>query len=103
MVNALDTEAPDRRDRARADAVQPGGLGQAKLNPFGDLHTLQHLSARLARGLFDLFGCGAAMGQCDVFGQGSADHDRRLTGPGDPGGQVGGVRQARVADLDLAA
>lgn len=32
-----------------------GGLGQAKLNPFGDLHTLQHLSARLARGLRGVF------------------------------------------------
>ena len=40
----------ERRRGTRADAVQPGLLGQAKLNPFGDLHTLQHLSVRLARG-----------------------------------------------------
>ena len=40
----------ERRANARDDLVQPGHLGQAKLNPFGDLHTLQHLSARLARG-----------------------------------------------------
>lgn len=55
MVNAASTSAPERRERARSGAVQPGGLGQAKLNPFGDLHTLQHLSARLARGLRGVF------------------------------------------------
>lgn len=58
MVNAKSTTAPERRERARtAQApVQTGGLiGQAKLNPFGDLHTLQHLSARLARGLRGVF------------------------------------------------
>lgn len=49
MVNAEATT--DRRERARADAADHGVLGQGKLNPFGDLHTLQHLSARLARGL----------------------------------------------------
>jgi flagellar motor switch protein FliM len=33
-----------------------GGLiGQAKLNPFGDLHTVQHLSTRLARSLKGVF------------------------------------------------
>lgn len=30
-------------------------LGVANLNPFGDLHTLQHLSARLARGMRGVF------------------------------------------------
>jgi flagellar motor switch protein FliM len=55
MVNAASTSAPDRRERPRPASVQPGGLGQAKLNPFGDLHTLQHLSARLARGLRGVF------------------------------------------------
>jgi len=55
MVNTTSTSAPERRTRARAQTVQPGGLGQAKLNPFGDLHTLQHLSARFARGLRGVF------------------------------------------------
>ncbi len=49
MVNAPATTDTDRRERARA--AHGGVLGQAKLNPFGDLHTLQHLSARLARAL----------------------------------------------------
>ncbi|VVT20653.1 Flagellar motor switch protein FliM [Sphingomonas sp. EC-HK361] len=59
MVNAPATEtltgdttlANDRRGRGRAPLIQSNPLGQAKLNPFGDLHTLQHLSARLARPL----------------------------------------------------
>lgn len=55
MVNAASPSDAERRERARAEAVQPGGLGQAKLNPFGDLHTLQHLSARLARSLRGVF------------------------------------------------
>lgn len=55
MVNAPSSSAAERRERARAKPVPPGGLGQAKLNPFGDLHTLQHLSARLARGLRGVF------------------------------------------------
>lgn len=55
MVNTTSTSTTDRRERARAQPVQPGGLGQAKLNPFGDLHTLQHLSARFARGLRGVF------------------------------------------------
>ena len=50
MVNAQQKNGTERRERFRADAT-PGVLGQAKLNPFGDLHTLQHLSARLARAL----------------------------------------------------
>ena len=50
MVNAQQVSRKERRSGTRVDDVQPGLLGQAKLNPFGDLHTLQHLSARLARG-----------------------------------------------------
>ena len=53
MVNAAATT--DRRTRDRTSATHAGGLGAAKLNPFGDLHTLQHLSARLARGLRGVF------------------------------------------------
>ena len=48
MVNAPPTT--DRRAAPRGDA-SAHALGQTKLNPFGDLHTLQHLSARLARTL----------------------------------------------------
>ncbi|KQT34736.1 flagellar motor switch protein FliM [Sphingomonas sp. Leaf412] len=43
--------SPDRRDRARAAAVGAAVLGAPKLHPFGDLHALQHLSARAARGV----------------------------------------------------
>jgi flagellar motor switch protein FliM len=40
----------------RRDAAAVGGmLGAAKLHPFGDLHTLQHLSARAARGVRQIF------------------------------------------------
>ena len=53
MVNAAATT--DRRARDRTPASHAGGLGAAKLNPFGDLHTLQHLSARMARGLRGVF------------------------------------------------
>lgn len=54
MVNAPPTT--DRRSRASVGAAlrepaEAAVLGAQKLNPFGDLHTLQHLSARLARGL----------------------------------------------------
>ncbi|MFW2850869.1 flagellar motor switch protein FliM [Sphingomonas sp. TX0543] len=55
MVNAASPSDADRRERTRSETVQPGGLGQTKLNPFGDLHTLQHLSARLARSLRGVF------------------------------------------------
>ena len=48
MVNAPATI--ERRERTRGDASSHA-LGQTQLNPFGDLHTLQHLSARLARAL----------------------------------------------------
>ncbi|WP_109808068.1 flagellar motor switch protein FliM [Sphingosinithalassobacter portus] len=52
MVNALsETQAPERRERPRAGADHAPALGSSPLNPFGDLVTLQHLSARLAKGL----------------------------------------------------
>ncbi len=53
MVNAEATS--DRRTRDRQPAAHAVGLGATKLNPFGDLHTLQHLSARLARSLRGVF------------------------------------------------
>src|SRR5882757_8067255 len=53
MVNGSSPTATDRRERPRqAEHVT---LGAANLNPFGDLHTLQHLSARLARGMRGVF------------------------------------------------
>lgn len=66
MVNAPDTKAgkaaasaPERRERSRAGetaSVALGGmLGDTKLHPFGDLHTLQHLSTRLSRGVRAVF------------------------------------------------
>jgi len=56
MVNSpsLD-DAPDRRERPRASADHAPALGAASLNPFGDLVTLQHLSARLAKSLRGVF------------------------------------------------
>lgn len=56
-------DGADRRGRARATSPGTGAglLGPAKLHPFGDLHTLQHLSARLARSLrvqFENYGRG---------------------------------------------
>jgi len=45
----------DRRRRPRDGATHAAALGGANLNPFGDLHTLQHLSARLARSLRGVF------------------------------------------------
>lgn len=54
MVNDGSTteELSDRRARPRGGkAAHAEVLGSSKLNPFGDLHTLQHLSARLARNL----------------------------------------------------
>ena len=51
MVNAQETTGNERRARERDELVTPSSLGTPKLNPFGDLHTLQHLSARLARAL----------------------------------------------------
>jgi len=56
MVNASSsTASAERRERPRGDTAQPAMLGAANLNPFGDLHTLQHLSARLARSLRGVF------------------------------------------------
>ena len=56
MVNAAETtNDSDRRERPRDAAAHQGILGASKLNPFGDLHTLQHLSARLARSLRGVF------------------------------------------------
>ena len=55
MVNANSTTAStDRRERPR-QLADHATLGVQNLNPFGDLHTLQHLSARLARGLRGVF------------------------------------------------
>lgn len=54
MVNDASPNLIDRRERPR-QAVEPVTLGVANLNPFGDLHTLQHLSARLARSLRGVF------------------------------------------------
>ncbi|RYD62054.1 MAG: flagellar motor switch protein FliM [Sphingomonadales bacterium] len=56
MVNASsEIAAADRRERPRASAEHAPALGTANLNPFGDLVTLQHLSARLAKGLNPVF------------------------------------------------
>jgi flagellar motor switch protein FliM len=55
MVNGSSPDSDtDRRGRSR-DAAHAPALGGANLNPFGDLHTLQHLSARLARSLRGVF------------------------------------------------
>ena len=43
--------APERRERPRAGAEHAPALGTTNLNPFGDLHSVQHLSARLAKSL----------------------------------------------------
>lgn len=56
MVNSpSETAAPERRERPRAGADHAPVLGTANLNPFGDLVTLQHLSARLAKSLKTVF------------------------------------------------
>lgn len=60
MVNdtptmSADATDTDRRERPRNGASHAPALGGANLNPFGDLHTLQHLSARLARSLRGVF------------------------------------------------
>jgi flagellar motor switch protein FliM len=56
MVNGSSSISDtDRRERPRAVAAHAPALGGANLNPFGDLHTLQHLSARLARSLRGVF------------------------------------------------
>jgi len=55
MVNASSELAADRRERPRASAEHAPALGTVNLNPFGDLVTLQHLSARLAKSLKGVF------------------------------------------------
>ncbi|MET0307883.1 MAG: FliM/FliN family flagellar motor switch protein [Sphingomonas sp.] len=55
MVNAPSQIAADRRERPRASAEHAPALGTVNLNPFGDLVTLQHLSARLAKALKGVF------------------------------------------------
>lgn len=59
MVNSTATTTDERRERPRSSergvADHVASLGVANLNPFGDLHTLQHLSARLARSLRGVF------------------------------------------------
>lgn len=50
MVNSPSPDgSTERRERPRASAEHAPALGTANLNPFGDLVTLQHLSARLAK------------------------------------------------------
>lgn len=52
MVNSpSDLTTPERRERPRTGAEHAPALGTASLNPFGDLHSVQHLSARLAKAL----------------------------------------------------
>lgn len=56
MVNRpSDMATPDRRERPRTSAEHAPALGASNPNPFGDLVTLQHLSARLARSLRGVF------------------------------------------------
>ncbi len=60
MVNSTATKPTtepvgERRDKVRYAAEHAASLGVTNLNPFGDLHTLQHLSARLARTLRGVF------------------------------------------------
>ena len=54
MVNGSSPRSDERRERPR-QVAEHATLGVANLNPFGDLHTLQHLSARLARGMRGVF------------------------------------------------
>lgn len=52
MVNSpSDLTTPERRERPRTAAEHAPALGTVSLNPFGDLHSVQHLSARLAKSL----------------------------------------------------
>ncbi len=52
MVNSpSELATPDRRERPRTSAEHAPALGAVSLNPFGDLHSVQHLSARLAKSL----------------------------------------------------
>lgn len=54
MVNERHPATSERRERSRRTAAHVA-LGAANLNPFGDLHTVQHLSARLARSFRGVF------------------------------------------------
>ena len=64
MVNAAsEIGIAERRERPRASAEHAPALGTANLNPFGDLVTLQHLSARLAKALKPVF---ETMLRCDL-------------------------------------
>ena len=56
MVNRPST-APEGSERSRrtATASHAPSLGAANLNPFGDLRALEHLSARMARSLRQVF------------------------------------------------
>jgi flagellar motor switch protein FliM len=52
MVNSPSSiGTAERRERPRASAEHAPALGTVNLNPFGDLVTLQHLSARLAKSM----------------------------------------------------
>lgn len=58
MVNKTsDTATDERRERDRSGPLVSNAavFGTANLNPFGDLHTLQHLSALLARSMRGVF------------------------------------------------
>ncbi|MEZ0243837.1 MAG: flagellar motor switch protein FliM [Sphingomonas sp.] len=56
MINSPSSQdASERRERPRASADHAPALGASSLNPFGDLVTLQHLSARLAKSLKTVF------------------------------------------------
>lgn len=56
MVNTpSDIGIAERRERPRASAEHAPVLGSANLNPFGDLVTLQHLCARLAKAVKPVF------------------------------------------------
>lgn len=57
MVNAASALADgvEQGGRPRAGAAHAALLGSQSLNPFGDLHTLQHLSALFARAMRGVF------------------------------------------------
>lgn len=56
MVNVpSDIGTTERRERPRISAEHAPALGSSNLNPFGDLVTLQHLCARLAKALKPVF------------------------------------------------
>lgn len=55
MVNGSSSNPDTDRQARTSGAAHAAALGGANLNPFGDLHTLQHLSARLARSLRGVF------------------------------------------------